>query len=419
VRIALVNNRWFMVGGTTRYLFNVKALLERHGHEILPFSNRYSRTVDAPTLEYFVDPPGGDDVFFQQGSMTPARAWGLFRRSVYDTAVKRAFGRLLDERGADLVYSVNICNFLSPSVIDAAVDRGVPYVMRLSDFNLRCPAYLYLRDNRVCEDCNRGLVHAIRHRCLQGSFAVSTARVVAMWIQRWMGVYHRPSRIVTPSAFLRDRLVDGGWDADRIDHIPTFVELDRFQPGDDYGDTVVFSGRLTPEKGPETLIRAAARLPASCPVRIVFLGSGEEDYVASLRGEAEATAPGRVEFRGFVDDAELRDRVGRCLAVALPARWYENMPNAINEAMAMARPVLSTPLGSLPEQVLDGETGRLIAVDDADGWAEAIAGLWEDRNLARRWGRAGRARAQAEFTPQVHYERLSRTFARARDASAE
>ena len=415
MRIALLNNRYFMVGGTTRYLFNVEALLREAGHTVVPFSNRYAQTVETPYSAHFVDPPGDPNApFYRQARLSLRAKWSLFVRGAYSHSVKRAFGRVLDEHDIDLAFSVNICNFLGPSVIDAARERGIPYVARLSDFNLLCPSYNFLREGKACEECTTNLMAAVKHRCLQNSTAVSLARVTAMALHRTIGVYDRVSAMVTPTSFLRGKLVQGGFAAERIHHVPTFVDLARFRPrADAPNDEIVYAGRLAVEKGVDTVIEAMGRIPAERSPRLVLLGEGDAAYTEALRRRAEAVAPGRVEFAGFLDREALIERVGRALALVMPARWYENMPNAVTEAMALARPVLASDLGSLPEQVVDGETGLLLPVDDAVAWADAIGRLHADRALAARLGRAGRDRAENEYTPEKHYERLMAVFGRA------
>lgn len=417
LRIALVNNRWFMVGGTTRYLFNVQRMLEQAGHTVVPFSNRYPQSLDTPHIDGFVDPPGDPNAaFFGKAELNLARKWSLFTRGVYSFEVKRKLEALIDRHAIDLVYSVNICNFLGPSVIDAARSRGIPYVMRLSDFHLLCPAYSFLRDGRPCEDCTGGLWHGVKNRCLQGSTAVSGARVMAMWIHRAMGIHHRVSRIVTPTRFLREKLIEGGYDGSKIEHIPTFVDVHAFDQREDVtSHEVILSGRIAPEKGPETVIDAMGRLHPDSTLRLVFLGTGSDDYLDQLRRRANDVAPGRVEFAGWVGPEEIVSRVGRAQALLMPARWYENMPNAITEAMALARPVFASNIGSLPEQVTDRVTGRLLPPDDPAAWANALCELEHDPSTARAWGKAGRERVEREFTPERHYERLMTVFSAVRN----
>lgn len=415
MRIGLVNNRYFMIGGTTRYLFNVQALLESRGHQVIPFSNRYPETVDTPYAAHFVDPPGDPTAArFGQSELGPRRAWSLFERGLYSRSVRRQFERVIDEQELDIVYSVNICNFIGPSVIDAARSRGIPFVMRLSDFNLLCPSYHFFRDGRVCEDCTEGLFHGVWHKCLQDSALVSAARVLTMWTQRASGVYHRVSRIVTPSAFLASKLQAGGFEDVPIDHIPSFVDASEFPFVDSYdGDEIVYLGQLVEHKGVDTVVEAMSFLPPDSSLRLVLLGQGEASFVQALSEKVPPELKARVEFAGFVSREEAARRTANALAVVMPARWYENMPNAITEAMVMGRPVLASDLGSLPEQVQRGQTGYLLRPDDPEGWAECFRELEQDRGLARRLGLASRQMALEEFSPDRHYDRLMGTFERA------
>jgi len=226
-----------------------------------------------------------------------------------------------------------------------------------------------------------------------------------------MGIHHRVTRMVTPTAFMREKLIEGGYDRSRIVHVPTFVDTDVFTPRrNEVGDSVVFSGRIAPEKGPDTVVEAMRRLPTNSRLRLVFLGDGQGPGHEALRERARALGPDRVEFAGFVDRERVIEELSRARALLMPARWYENMPNAVSEAMALGVPVLASAIGSLPEQVEDGVTGRLLPVDDIESWNSALAELEEDDDLVRRWGAAARARAERDWSPELHYERLMRVF---------
>ncbi len=165
--------------------------------------------------------------------------------------------------------------------------------------------------------------------------------------------------------------------------------------------------RLERQKGLDVAVRALAELRSERDdVHLVVLGEG------SRRGELEALAreldvgdavhlPGRVgDVGAWLERAEL---------LVHPARW-EGFGLALLEAMLCARPVVGTRVSSIPEIVIDGETGLLVEPDDAHVLAAAIGGLLDDHERARRLGEAGLARARATFSVELMTERTSAVY---------
>jgi glycosyltransferase involved in cell wall biosynthesis len=132
----------------------------------------------------------------------------------------------------------------------------------------------------------------------------------------------------------------------------------------------------------------------TCPDAQLLL-AGQGDRRPAL--EAQAAAAGishAVTFLGFVSD--VRVVLAAADVFAMPS-LSEGLGVAALEAMAMARPVVATDAGGLPESVIHGETGLLVPAGDADALAEALMALLSDRQRARAMGEAGRQRALAHF----------------------
>jgi glycosyltransferase involved in cell wall biosynthesis len=167
------------------------------------------------------------------------------------------------------------------------------------------------------------------------------------------------------------------------------------------GPVIGAIGRLDRQKGFDVLVRALAELSGAS---LVLVGDGPEreslqELVAEL-GLAE-----RVEFLGWHEDA--RRQLSGFDVFALPSR-FEGFPLAIVEAMLARLPVVATTVGSVPESVLDGVTGRLVAPDDPGALTLALRELLADAGLRARMGAAGREHA-LNFTlgPMVRaYEAL-------------
>lgn len=153
----------------------------------------------------------------------------------------------------------------------------------------------------------------------------------------------------------------------------------------------IMVARFSDQKDQPLLIRAAAQVPQ---LDLWLVGDGER------RAEAETLARSlgiaeRVQFLGDRDDVP--ERLAGADLFCLSTH-YEGLPISILEAMRAGLPVLSTQVGGVPEAVLDGETGRLLAPGDLAGWVAALRALSADPRERRRLGEAGRTRFLAEFT---------------------
>jgi glycosyltransferase involved in cell wall biosynthesis len=158
---------------------------------------------------------------------------------------------------------------------------------------------------------------------------------------------------------------------------------------------LVAVARLVPQKGVDVAVRALARVRKTRPeTRLVVLGEGPErsalDELAAELGASEA-----VSFPGRVGDVAWWLR--RAALLVHPARW-EGFGLALLEAMLCARPVVASAVSSVPEIVVDGETGLLVPPDDPEALAERISALLDDPVRAAALGAAGETRARTEFS---------------------
>ena len=121
-------------------MFAASEMLERAGHEVIPFSVRYTRNRETPWSEYFVEPIAGDDeVYFRDHSWSlGALALGL-QRAFYAPDVHASVSRLVASANPDVAVVQQYLRKLSPSLLVALKEAGVPIVVRLSDFGMVCP----------------------------------------------------------------------------------------------------------------------------------------------------------------------------------------------------------------------------------------------------------------------------------------
>ena len=153
--------------------------------------------------------------------------------------------------------------------------------------------------------------------------------------------------------------------------------------------------RLTAQKGVDVAVRALSEVRRAHPDAVlVVLGEGPE-RAALERLAGELSVGDAVFLPGRAGD--VAEWLARAEVVVHPVRW-EGFGLALLEAMLTARPVVASAVSSVPEIVVDGETGVLVPPDDPRALATAISGVLADRGLAASFGTAGRDRARAEFS---------------------
>ncbi|MDH7602909.1 MAG: glycosyltransferase family 4 protein [Armatimonadota bacterium] len=222
------------------------------------------------------------------------------------------------------------------------------------------------------------------------------------------------SRIIAVSDAVRRHLAAQGIPAERIRVVHNGVDVQAYQPVDlekaknDFGyepDAPLFGvfGRLSPEKGQRVAIEAMFLIQDDIPnARLVIAGDGPEREslltCARVLGVAD-----RVDFVGFVKD--VRHLMSACDVVVVPS-LKEGFGLVAVEAMALERPVAASATGGLPEIVLQGETGILVAPEDPKALAQALLELAQDAELRSRLGRNGRRRVEEEFNLSKQSEKI-------------
>ncbi len=153
---------------------------------------------------------------------------------------------------------------------------------------------------------------------------------------------------------------------------------------------VIFVGRLESDKGCDDLVEAWEPVVRETPGAVLVL-VGEGQLPNKLCAFSQS-----VRCCGRKPEAEVALWMQASDILVLPSR-NEGLPNVVLEAMACGLPVVATPVGGIPEAVVDGETGLLVPVGDRQALASSILALAENRDLRRSMGEAGRKRAQAVF----------------------
>lgn len=382
-------------------MFDEIAWLEGAGHEIAHFSTKHPENDKSPWSGFFAP-------YLElgvHGSLTVPERYRAALRMFWNREAARSFARLLRDFRPDLVHIHGIHHQISPSILRAARDADVPVVQTLHDHHPVCPAGALIRgDLAVCEppSCTRAnLGPCVLHHCVHHSLARSLVASSELFWRRWMVGYEAlVDAFICPSQYLGSRIARGVFPRTPVHIVPNAVPERPCSGLASDGQTFVYAGRLSPEKGLPTLLRAAYL----AGVRLVVAGDGP------MLTELRVSASDNVHFVGRLDGDGVDHLLLNCRAAVLPSECVENAPMAVLEAMMLARPVIASRIGGVPEQIRDGLDGILVTPSDEVELAAAMRVLADTPHLADRLGRSAHERASAQFSPDRHTASLLRVY---------
>jgi glycosyltransferase involved in cell wall biosynthesis len=318
-----------------------------------------------------------------------------------DPALTWQLRRVLDAERPDIVHAHN---WIVHSYLPLKRLAGVPLILSLHDYSLVCSMKRLMRHGTPCS--GPGIVKCLR--CAGDHYgAIKGAGVAAMvgataWpeaalIDRYVPVSQAVARLnrlhlrrtpyeVIPNFFSPPRAAQPPW----TDQLPE-------------GEFVLYAGDVSYEKGADALLRAFAR--AEQPTMpLVMIGR------QFLEPAPEGT-PGEVIRIDPLTHGSVLEAFRRCAFAVVPSLWPEPSGLAALEAMAMAKPVIATRTGGLPEIVVHGKTGLLVGRGDVADLHRALALLVADPGLRTRFGTAGRQRVARYFSANAVVPRFEQLYA--------
>jgi glycosyltransferase involved in cell wall biosynthesis len=401
MRILLVNKFWWPKGGVELHCFYVQEMLERMGHEVIPFAMADERNVAARSEQYF---PSA--VEFRGGPLRErARAAG---RATFGVETLRQLDHLLDEFPVDAAHVVHAYHQLGTSFLRMLERRGIPTVLSLHDYKLACPSYRLFDDRRheVCTKCldQRGayLWAPIATGCWDGSRGGGALLAAEALTTKLTRAYTRgPGAVIVLNELQRRVVERAGVAPDKIHKVPHGVEIEP-PSNEPRGDHALFVGRLAVEKGVADAIEACSR----SGMRLLVLGDGP------LRDDLEKLAAhlgADVEFRGHVTQDEVMAEMRRARLLLVPSRWHEVLALVIVQAIATHLPVVATDLGGNPDLLGDGR-GFLHRPAGVDELTAILTTLAADPARATAAAANAAAWATSELTEERWISRMRAVY---------
>ncbi|HOJ42818.1 MAG TPA: glycosyltransferase family 4 protein, partial [Syntrophorhabdaceae bacterium] len=205
--------------------------------------------------------------------------------------------------------------------------------------------------------------------------------------------------------FNKQKLMEAGVEEKRIFIKPNYLDISNIEPSYGNGDYIIFLGRLSPEKGLWTLIRAFERLK---DLRLCIVGTGPLEQ--TLRTYIQEKELKNISLEGFKQGAEKDNLLRNALFMVFPSEWYEHFPIVLLEAFAYGKPVVSSNIGNMPLIVEHKKSGLHFKAGDADDLIEKIKTLIHNPTEISKMGMYARKEMETKYTPEINYKILKSIF---------
>jgi len=380
-RVLIVHNRYREPGGEDVVADAQARLLREHGHVV----HTYER----------------DNKEINGYSFLGKAA--LYFRMKNNRASARDMARIVRDFNPRAAHVHNTLPLISPSIYAPLQREGVKVIQWLHNYRLVCPAGTLFRSGAPCTLCVDGdFSHAIKYKCWTGSKRATQGLVRMLRYHRHARTWlERVDLFVALNSFQKQILVEaGGLPESKVIVQPNFSNAYPYSRtmSAGAGAEFLFAGRLMPEKGISTLLRALGLLR---DVPIAIAGDGP------LRESVERTcASTGHQYLGQLDRTALRERMEWSRALLFTSEWPEGCPSVILEALACGKPVIASSVAGAVELLQEGKTGLFFPPGNYEALVACVRQLISHQALEERMNAATHARFVEHHSREAGYWHL-------------
>ena len=394
MNILQIDKYFYLKGGAETVFFNTIDLLKERGHNVVPFCLKSKKNRQSEYSKYFVDFPE----LSESSTFTKIKNISNF---FYNTDSIKKLETLIQNEKPDIAHIHLLFNGISVSILPLLKKHNIPIVMTVHDYRLICPAYTFRNGKEeICESClkNKRYIQCFTNKCSKGNLTNSLLLSLDSYYRE---TFYNPldyiDKFIFVSKFSQNKHIEADLKyKEKSVHLYNFTS-DRRSNIENKKDYLLYIGRISEEKGIQTLIKAQQLVPN---VDIKIVGTGP------LLNDLKKNYP-NVSFLGFKEGKELEQLIKEAKFTIVPSEWYENNPLSVIVSMMSGTPVIGSNIAGIPELIKDKQDGFLFQTRNYNNLADVIK---EAISLSKedyiKMSDSAYKFAKENFSKEVHYKRL-------------
>lgn len=382
MKVLQINNHFERRGGSEAVFHDTIDLLKKNGHEVVTLSRIHSQK-----QEY-------DSNYF----LTYTESY--YKRLNSKKAVFKIFN-ILEKEKPDLVHVHNLIGGITFSVLPIIKKKNIPILMTVHDFRMICPAGLLLNGkNELCQKCmGKNYYHCIINKCSRyGGFTKNLAITIESYLRdKMFPVQELIDCFIFVSNKEKEKFLEIKPELkNKSITIHNFVK--KIEPSTKQGTYYFSFGRLTPEKGIFTLLKAFAECP---DLKLKIAGDG------FLYDEILRTKTNNIELVGFKSGKDLEELILNASFIIVPSEWFETLSLTTAESLSLGKPVIVSKIGALSELIINDYNGYFFESQNIDQLKKV---LMNSSNISsekyKQLSENAYLSAKDKFSEEIYFQKL-------------
>lgn len=378
MKILIIHNSYKEFGGEDSVVQNQIKLFESNGDDVYPYIVSNMKIDNYSKVEKVQ----------------------LLKNAYASPETNQEITKIISDFNPDIAHIHNIYPLISPVVYKILHENNIPIVQTLHNYRFICPNGLFFRDGEICTKCldKKSYYQCGVNQCYHDSY------VQSFWyadiISRGSKWFKYIDKFIALNPFIKDMMIQRGFNSKKISIVPNFsYEIDVKNDEKSNEEYVLYLGRLTREKGIETLLKSMDKIDG---MKLFVAGEGElKENVLS------AEKSGKVKYLGFVNGDEKNSLIKNATALIVPSEWYEPFGMVAIEAMALGTPVIASEIGGLKYLIEDGRNGVLFNPGDVDDLVRKINYIRYDSDNSAL-SKTAQKLFKEKYTAEVVYQEIKK-----------